>query len=63
MVIVVVIIIQGKDDTKLNKDMNGWSQTDRAENVLFFLLVRWSRCSVCPPYVNRHIKLTSELKV
>lgn len=26
-IIIFVIIIQGKDDTKLNKEINGWSQT------------------------------------
>lgn len=45
--IVVIIIIQGKDDTKLNKERNGWSQTEldivvRLSEGFFFLLARWS---------------------
>ena len=72
IIIINIIIIQGKDDTKLNKEImiSAESCTVCPYFWRFLSLARWSNClfltvtlCVCPPDLQRHKKITSELKV
>lgn len=68
ILLLLLLIIQGKDDTKLNKEINGESQTElragqRRPSFERFLKLSPLGCSVCPPYLNGHIKITFLQKV